>query len=166
MDNQLTIPKRCHNTTGTPLSNKITTTTRGTKTLEEQRKVETNTYLHLRKHSNSTRNHITKTMSRFGPTPRNTYIENVDKNTRDTKSPSWLSPKSTWWRAKDGIRITRRYPLRRTPFAIAHVRYIKILTWIWGVLVILLYLVWFSLCSSFFLELRDNRVLKNLQFWL
>ena len=31
-------------------------------------------------------------------------------------------------------------------------------------LVIFLYLVWFSLCSSFFWELRDNGVLKNLHF--
>ena len=43
MDNQLTISNRCHNTTGTPLSNKITATTRGTKTFEEQGRVKTNT---------------------------------------------------------------------------------------------------------------------------
>ena len=47
MDNQLTINNRRHNTTGTPLSNKMMTTTRGTKTLEG------NTHLHLRKHSHS-----------------------------------------------------------------------------------------------------------------
>ena len=33
-----------------------------------------------------------------------------------------------------------------------------------GFLFIFLYLVWFSLCSSHFWELRDNRVMKNLQF--
>ena len=33
---------------------------------------------------------------------------------------------------------------------IAHVRYIKILTSLRGFLVIFLYLVWFSLCSSLF----------------
>ena len=35
---------------------------------------------------------------------------------------------------------------------IAHVRYLhfKIRTWLWGFLVIFLYLVWFSLCSSIF----------------
>ena len=43
--------------------------------------------------------------------------------------------------------------------AIAHVRrYIKILTWLRGFLVIFLYSVWFSLCSSIFLELRENGV--------
>ena len=40
-----------------------------------------------------------------------------------------------------------------------------ILTWLQGFLVIFLYLVWFSLCSSLFWELRDNGVVKNLQFW-
>ena len=40
----------------------------------------------------------------------------------------------------------------------AHVRYIKILTWLRGFLVIFLYLFWFSLCSSLFWELRDKRV--------
>ena len=35
---------------------------RGSKTLEEQRKLEANTHLHLRKDSNSTRSHITKTI--------------------------------------------------------------------------------------------------------
>ena len=43
---------------------------------------------------------------------------------------------------------------RRLP--IAHVRYIKILTWLRGFLVIFLYLVLFSLCSSCLWELRDN----------
>ena len=44
---------------------------------------------------------------------------------------------------------------RRLP--IAHVRYIKILTWLRGFLVIFLYLVLFSLCSSRLCwELRDN----------
>ena len=47
---------------------------------------------------------------------------------------------------------------------IAHVRYIKILTWLRGFLVIFLYLFWFSLCLSLFWELRDNGVVKNLQF--
>ena len=82
---------------------------------------------------------------------------------------------------------------------IAHVRYIKILTWLRGSRLtfllassslrdsradiftclftyalsllsesleqaIFLYLVWFSLCSSLFWELRDNGVVKNLQF--
>ena len=43
---------------------------------------------------------------------------------------------------------------RRLP--IAHVRYIKILTWLRGFLVIFLYLVLFSLWSSRLWELRDN----------
>ena len=47
----------------------------------------------------------------------------------------------------------------------AHVRYIKILTWLRGFLVIFLYLVWFCLSSSLFWELWDNEVVKNLQFW-
>ena len=47
---------------------------------------------------------------------------------------------------------------------IAHVRYIKILTWFRGFLVIFLYLFWFSLCSSLFWEVRDDGVAKNLQF--
>ena len=55
-------------------------------------------------------------------------------------------------------------PLFCEYFKIAHVRYIKILAWLRGFLVIFLYLVWFSLCSSLFCELRDNRVVKNLQF--
>ena len=46
-------------------------------------------------------------------------------------------------------------------FWIAHLRYIKILTWLGGFLVIFPYLVWFSLCSSLFWELRDNGVEKN-----
>ena len=48
---------------------------------------------------------------------------------------------------------------------IAHVWYIKILTWLRGLLVIFLYLVWFSLRSSLFWKLLDNGVGKNLQFW-
>ena len=98
--------------------------------------------------------------SRYGPTPKNTYSENVDKNTRDTKSSSWLNPKRSWRHTKDGIRITRRYPLRRTPCAIAHVRYIKILTWIRNFLVIFLYLVWFSLCSSLFFGITRQQSLE------
>ena len=49
---------------------------------------------------------------------------------------------------------------------IAHVRWIKILTWLRGYLVIFLYLVWFSLCSILFWELRDNGVVINLHFFL
>ena len=41
--------------------------------------------------------------------------------------------------------------------AIAHVWYIEILTRLRGFLLISLYLVWFSLCSSLFWELRDIR---------
>ena len=53
-----------------------------------------------------------------------------------------------------------------SPFPIVHVRYFKILTWLWGFLVIFLYLVGCPLCSSLqFWELRDNGVEKNLQFW-
>ena len=37
----------------------------------------------------------------------------------------------------------------------------KILTWLLGFLVISLYLVWFSSCSSRFWELRDNGVVKK-----
>ena len=47
----------------------------------------------------------------------------------------------------------------------AHVRCIKILTWLWGFLVIFLYLAWFSLRSSLFWKLLNNGVVKNLQFW-
>ena len=47
-------------------------------------------------------------------------------------------------------------------WAIAYVRYIKILTWLRGFWVIFRYLVWVSLCSSLFWELRDNGVVKNL----
>ena len=47
----------------------------------------------------------------------------------------------------------------------AHVRYIKILTSLWGFLVIFLYLAWFSLRSSLFWKLLNNGVVKNLQFW-
>ena len=46
----------------------------------------------------------------------------------------------------------------------AHVRYIKILPWLRWFLVISIYLVWFSLYSSLFWELRDNGVVNNLQF--
>ena len=46
---------------------------------------------------------------------------------------------------------------------IAHIRYIKILTWLRGFLVIFLYLVWLP-CPNLFCELRDNGVVKNLQF--
>ena len=42
--------------------------------------------------------------------------------------------------------------------------YIGILTWLRGFLVIFLYLVWFSLCSSLFWELRDNGVVKICNF--
>ena len=48
---------------------------------------------------------------------------------------------------------------------IAHIWYIKILTWLRFFLVIFLYLGWFSLCSSLFWELWDCGVVKNLQFW-
>ena len=47
---------------------------------------------------------------------------------------------------------------------IAHIRYVKILTWLRGFLVMFVYLVWFSLCFSFFWELRENGVVNNLQF--
>ena len=47
----------------------------------------------------------------------------------------------------------------------AHVRCIKILTWLWGFLVIFLYLAWSSLRSSLFWKLLNNGVVKNLQFW-
>ena len=46
---------------------------------------------------------------------------------------------------------------------IAHVRGIKILTWLRGSLVIFLYF-WFGLCSSLFWELPDDGFVKNLQF--
>ena len=52
--------------------------------------------------------------------------------------------------------------------SIAHSRYITILTRLnrlRGFLVILPNLVWSSLCSSLFWELRGSRVVKNLQFW-
>ena len=41
-------------------------------------------------------------------------------------------------------------------------RYIKILTWLRGFLVIFLYLVWCSLCSNLFWELLDNGVVKKI----
>ena len=44
-----------------------------------------------------------------------------------------------------------------------HFRYIKIVTCLRGFLVIFLYLIWF-LCARLFWELRDNTVVKNLQF--
>ena len=49
-------------------------------------------------------------------------------------------------------------------FAIGHVRYINILTWLRGFQVKLLFLVLFSLFPSLFWELRDKRNLKTLQF--
>ena len=52
-----------------------------------------------------------------------------------------------------------------TGFIIAHVQYIKILTWPRGFLVIFRHLVLFSLCASLSWELRDNGFAKNLQFW-
>ena len=48
---------------------------------------------------------------------------------------------------------------------IGHVRYINILTWLWGFQVKPLYLMLFSLYLSLFWELRDKGNLKNLQFW-
>ena len=51
---------------------------------------------------------------------------------------------------------------RSLALIVHHVRYIKILTRLRGFLVISLYLVWFSLCSSLFWQLRNNEVLKNL----
>ena len=81
MDNQLTINNRRHNTTGTPLSNKMMTTTRGTKTLEG------NTHLHLRKQQQqgaTSRKEIEEILK---------YVENVDKNTRDKKQLNMVKPK-------------------------------------------------------------------------
>ena len=49
---------------------------------------------------------------------------------------------------------------------IAHVQYIKILTKFRGFLVIFLYSVWFSLCSSLFWQLRDNGLMENLHFFV
>ena len=91
MEKQLTIPNRCHNTTCTPLSNKITATTRGTNLLEGQGKVETNTHLHLPKHSNSTRSHmyIRENDSRYAPTTRNTYISSLRQITGLLLLMSW-----------------------------------------------------------------------------
>ena len=51
---------------------------------------------------------------------------------------------------------------RSLALIVHYVRYIKILTRLRGFLVISLYLVWFSLCSSLFWQLRNNEVLKNL----
>ena len=45
-------------------------------------------------------------------------------------------------RALQGAKVSKRKQ------QLAHVRYIKILTWLRGFLVFFLYLVWFSLCSS------------------
>ena len=47
---------------------------------------------------------------------------------------------------------------------IGHVRYINILTWLWGFQVKPLYLMLFSLYLSLFWESRDKGNLKNLQF--
>ena len=47
---------------------------------------------------------------------------------------------------------------------IANVRYIKILKWLRGFLLIFLNLVWLSFCPSLFWELRENGVVNNLQF--
>ena len=52
-----------------------------------------------------------------------------------------------------------------TGFIIAHVQYIKILTWPRGFLVIFRHLVLFFFCASLSWELWDNRVVKNFQFW-
>ena len=51
-----------------------------------------------------------------------------------------------------------KYSLQK--ILIAHVQYIKILTWAWGLLVIFLYSFWFSLCSS----LSGNSETKNCKF--
>ena len=40
-------------------------------------------------------------------------------------------------------------------------RYVNILTWLRGFLVIFLYLEWFSLCSSLFWELQNNGVVRK-----
>ena len=68
-----------------------------------------------------------------------------------------------------GVRVWQQKPRACKPSAgydhstpIAHVRYIKILTWLQGLLVISLYWVWFSLCLSLFWELPDNRVVKKI----
>lgn len=45
---------------------------------------------------------------------------------------------------------------------IAHVRYIKVLAWLGGFTVKLLYLAWFSLCGCVLLELRHKEILKKL----
>ena len=67
---------------------------KGTKTLEEQGKVETNTPLHQRKQCNSTTSHITKTIVATGQLQEIlTHIENVDKHTRDTKQFTLVKPK-------------------------------------------------------------------------
>ena len=46
----------------------------------------------------------------------------------------------------------------------SHIQYIKALTWLGGFIVIFLYLVWFSLYSSLFWELRDNGSWKICNF--
>ena len=61
----------------------------------------------------------------------------------------------TWWIINELEKV----------IAIGHVRYINILTWLWGFLVKLLYLVLLSLYLSLFWELEDKRNVKNLQFW-
>ena len=48
---------------------------------------------------------------------------------------------------------------------IAHVRYMKILTWLRGFLVIIFISGLVSLCLSLFWKLRDNGVMKNVQLW-
>lgn len=42
---------------------------------------------------------------------------------------------------------------------VAHIQYIKIITWLQAFLVIFLHLVGFSLCPSLFWELRDDGVM-------
>ena len=63
-----------------------------------------------------------------------------------------------------GLKIRGDSIRRATVGIIAHVRYIKILTWLQGFLVIFLYPVWFSFSSSLLWKLWDNRVVKKLQF--
>ena len=71
---------------------------------------------------------------------------------------------------KGAIAIKQRKPSRNRDkgldlTAIALVRFIKVLTWLRGFLVIFLCLVWSSLCSGLFWELQDNGDVRNLQFW-
>ena len=67
---------------------------------------------------------------------------------------------------ENDFKISLHIPVTRSCWVlgIAQVRYMKILKWLRGFPVIFLYLVWFSLCSSLFWELRGNGVVKNLQF--